>query len=232
MPVKEHDFEPIRGLPERLPEGEHILWQGAPVGGALARYAFHTRKFLLYFGILLIIVGISAYLRNGSFNEALLAPISWLPLAALGLGILYLFGWTFARTTVYTVTTDHVVCRIGVALPITITLPLRLVESAALKVYPDGTGDIPLSLKPNNRVNYWLLWPHARPWRMGKPEPMLRNIPEPQRVAELLSEALRDATERAAQEDEGEEGTDSDRPPSPHAAAESEPAARTAAASA
>jgi hypothetical protein len=30
-------FEPIRGLPEQLPEGEHILWQGAPDPRVLAR---------------------------------------------------------------------------------------------------------------------------------------------------------------------------------------------------
>ena len=32
-------FEPVRGLPEALPEGEHILWQGSPVPGRLARDA-------------------------------------------------------------------------------------------------------------------------------------------------------------------------------------------------
>lgn len=30
--------EPIPGLPELPPEGEHILWQGAPCWHALARY--------------------------------------------------------------------------------------------------------------------------------------------------------------------------------------------------
>jgi hypothetical protein len=35
MPHDHDDFqtEPVRGLPENLPEGEHILWQGHPTGG-------------------------------------------------------------------------------------------------------------------------------------------------------------------------------------------------------
>ncbi|MCE8470521.1 PH domain-containing protein, partial [Rhodovulum sulfidophilum] len=37
--MSDDDFaaEPIKGLPERLPEGEHILWQGRPDWWALAR---------------------------------------------------------------------------------------------------------------------------------------------------------------------------------------------------
>ena len=30
-------FEPVRGLPEALPEDEHILWQGAPTRCALPK---------------------------------------------------------------------------------------------------------------------------------------------------------------------------------------------------
>ncbi|MEO0946437.1 MAG: PH domain-containing protein, partial [Pseudomonadota bacterium] len=32
--------EPVRGLPERPPEGEEILWQGQPSAWALTRSAF------------------------------------------------------------------------------------------------------------------------------------------------------------------------------------------------
>ncbi|HBB55427.1 MAG TPA: phosphopantetheine adenylyltransferase, partial [Hyphomonadaceae bacterium] len=34
--TKEFDFEPVRGLPEALPAGEAILWQGAPSAWGLA----------------------------------------------------------------------------------------------------------------------------------------------------------------------------------------------------
>ena len=39
-----------RGLPERLPDGERLLWQGAPDWRALARQAFHVRGLAIYFG--------------------------------------------------------------------------------------------------------------------------------------------------------------------------------------
>ena len=46
---REHEFEAQYGLPEALPEGEHILWQGAPDWKVLARRVFHTRKVAVYF---------------------------------------------------------------------------------------------------------------------------------------------------------------------------------------
>ena len=48
--MSEHDFEPIRGLPGPLPEGETILWQGAPDWRVLAVQAFHVRAVAIYFG--------------------------------------------------------------------------------------------------------------------------------------------------------------------------------------
>ena len=37
--LHEHEFEAAPGLPEKLPQGERILWQGAPDALALARAA-------------------------------------------------------------------------------------------------------------------------------------------------------------------------------------------------
>ena len=37
MSHDDFNFEPIRGLPEQLPEGEHILRQGSPDPRRLAR---------------------------------------------------------------------------------------------------------------------------------------------------------------------------------------------------
>ena len=37
----EHEFEAVTGLPEPLPAGERVLWQGSPDWRALAREAFH-----------------------------------------------------------------------------------------------------------------------------------------------------------------------------------------------
>jgi hypothetical protein len=44
----EHELEPQYGLPERLPAGEHILWQGSPDFRTVALRIFHLRKVALY----------------------------------------------------------------------------------------------------------------------------------------------------------------------------------------
>ncbi|MFY8152534.1 MAG: PH domain-containing protein, partial [Hyphomicrobiales bacterium] len=37
-------------------------------------------------------------------------------------------------------------------------------------------------------------WPHARPWRLARPEPTLRAIPDVERVAALQADAFAAAT--------------------------------------
>jgi len=54
MSHDDFNFEPIRGLPEKLPEGEYILWQGAPKPAALAREALGLRWVAGYFALLTI----------------------------------------------------------------------------------------------------------------------------------------------------------------------------------
>ena len=49
----EHEWEAAPGLPEPLPKGEKILWQGAPHWWMLAVHAFHVRKVAIYFGLML-----------------------------------------------------------------------------------------------------------------------------------------------------------------------------------
>lgn len=48
MPIEnmghEHEIEPQFGLPERLPSGEVLVWQGSPDVRALANSAFHFKK--------------------------------------------------------------------------------------------------------------------------------------------------------------------------------------------
>ncbi len=55
MSMEAHDdfaFEPVPGLPERLPEGELILWQGRPDAWALAREALNLNWVAGYFAVL------------------------------------------------------------------------------------------------------------------------------------------------------------------------------------
>lgn len=188
--MNEHDYEPIPGLPERLPAGEQIVWQGAPQWQALARRAFHIRKLAIYFLLLLVWFGMSL-LSDGHTAAAAVIATLWLVLLAAGaIGTMALVAWLIARTTLYTITTRRVVIRFGVALPMTVNIPFRIVRSAALKAYDDGTGDICLALSGSGRVAYLVLWPHARPWRIARVEPSLRVVADAPAVAEILAQAL------------------------------------------
>lgn len=100
-----------------------------------------------------------------------------------------LFAWGVGRTTVYTLTNKRIVLRVGVALNKCINLPLSEIESANLKMLPEGHGNIVLSLKGMPRLGYLMLWPHARSMRFVRPQPMLRAIPDARNVASLLFKA-------------------------------------------
>ncbi|WP_375462202.1 photosynthetic complex putative assembly protein PuhB [uncultured Enterovirga sp.] len=179
-----------RGLPGPLPEGESILWQGAPQARALARRALHERLVLLYFlGAACFVAGIS-WSRGRSVTEVAVA-LGLTALACLAVvAIIRIYAALVARTTVYTLTTRRIVMRIGVAWPITVNLPHAEIAGAAFRADPDGTGDIPVALGGEGRLAYFHLWPHARPWRVGRPEPMLRALPEVGQVAALLARSL------------------------------------------
>lgn len=194
----EHDFEPQYGLPEKLPAGERILWQGRPDTWALARRAFHFRKLVLYFGLMLALRGIVSYADGAGLAASLISALWLLPLAGLGLGLVGLLAWLSAHNTAYTLTDRRVVMRIGIVLTITFNLPLTRIAAADLALMADGHGDISLALSEGQRIGWLQLWPHARPWRLARPEPSLRAVPEAGRVAGLLTQAWTAATGRNA----------------------------------
>jgi hypothetical protein len=194
MNTAEHETEPVYGLPEALPPGEQVLWQGAPRWQSLAVRAFHARKLAMYFGVLLAWRGIAALADGSPLAEAARATLGLSPLPLGAIGILTFLAWLSSRSTVYTVTNERVVMRIGIVLTITLNLPFRVIESAGLRTYADGTGDIPLSLSGKDKVAIIHLWPHARPWRFARPEPMLRAIPDAAGVGALLSNAIAAST--------------------------------------
>lgn len=181
--------EPIRGLPERPPPGETILWQGAPDWRVLAKDVFHVRAVGLYFAVL-VLWRASLRFAPGDLHSALIAVLSLLPIAAVALALLGFLAWVSSRTTVYTITSRRVVLRIGIALPVAINIPFQRIGAAALSEGTSGSGNIALSLLPGNRIAYAHLWPHVRPWRWKAPEPMLRGIPNAEAVASILAQAL------------------------------------------
>jgi hypothetical protein len=106
------------------------------------------------------------------------------------IGLLALYAWASARSTIYSITTRRVVVRTGVALPMTVNIPFAVIGGAALAQAPDGTGDIALEIMPPHRVSWIALWPHTRSWRITRPQPALRGLAEPEAVARLLARAL------------------------------------------
>jgi hypothetical protein len=188
--VNEHDYEPIPGLPAALPPGESIVWQGAPCWRNLAWRALRVRQFAAYFSILTLWAVTSEVSGGAGAAGVALSALRLTGLAVLALCLLSLFGWLVARTTLYTVTTRRVVMRIGIALPITLQIPFRLIEAADLRAWPDGSGDIALRLGGGERIAYLLLWPHARPWKIARPVPSLRSIADAATAARLLGRAL------------------------------------------
>lgn len=177
-----YEHEPIRGLPGNLPAGEHILWQGAPEWRRLALTAFHVRGVAFYFGLL----GFWALATGSSVGGLLATALA----AGLAVGLLCLIAWLSSRTSVYTLTNRRLVLRVGIALPTCINIPLRIIGNASLKLHVDGTADLPLELTGPTKMGWMLLWPHARPWKLASPEPMLRAVPDGERVAAMLARAL------------------------------------------
>lgn len=189
--MREHDDEPIPGLPERLPAGERILWQGAPAWRPLAERVFHLRLLAVY-AVGIVAVRVVFGIADGVEPTALaLSAAATALVLAVGIGLFAVLAWMMARTTLYTITNRRLVIRFGMALPMTINIPFRIVEAAALKPGPRGTGDVALALGGRDKIAYLHLWPHVRPWHLVRPEPMLRAVPEAALVARLLADALR-----------------------------------------
>lgn len=178
----------LHGLPRPMPAGESILWQGSPDWRSLGRRVMHTRL-VCFYGVALAAWNAIGLGSGDPVHAATGILLSFL-LTAVVLGLLYGLAWLMARSTVYTLTPKRLVMRIGVALTLNLNLPLALVDHASLRLYPDGSGDIPLTMRTWPRLGYLILWPHARPWQMRQPQPMLRTIPEAARVADLLVAAL------------------------------------------
>lgn len=180
--MTEYEVEPIPGLPGNLPAGERILWQGSPDWRALARTAFHTRLIAGYFALL---VAIALMLSTGSYTGVVMTAT----MGVIGVALLHLLAWGAARTTIYTLTNRRIVLRIGMAVPKCINLPLAMIASVDLAQRADGTGDLPLALLGAPKLGYLALWPHARPLKVAKPQPMLRSVPEAAAVAALVARA-------------------------------------------
>ncbi len=182
-------IEPVAGLPEALPRGETILWQGRPRSLALARASLNLTWVAGYFA-LLSLWRVGSLAADMGWAAALPYAVPFLGLGAAACGLLWLLAWVQARNTVYTITTARVAMRIGAALTLTLNLPFQRIASADLGASPGGTGTIALTPVEETRLSYAVLWPHVRPWHLRQPKPALRCIPDPERVAAILADAV------------------------------------------
>lgn len=202
--ITEFGVEPVPGLPKALPQGDRILWQGAPDWWSFARRVFHVNKIAAWFLFLSGWRMLETVSAGQSPAQALFPIVILLAIGGVAISFFLFIAWMTQRTTVYTLTRDRLVMRVGLALPVTINIPYGLVDSADLKTWSDKTGNIPLKLNGKDRAAYFMLWPHVRPWRLGRPQPMLRCIPEADKVAGIFSQALSDFYVRQEETEQSE----------------------------
>lgn len=187
----QHDdfkFEPVWGLPEELPEDEHILWQGQPNPRRLAQEAWKLNWILGYF-VGLAVLRTTLSTAQVPLTEAMGHGLPFL-IAGLVAALLILGMATIqARSTVYTLTNKRVCMRIGAALTMTLNLPYVCIANADAKVRASGYGTIALELLGETRLSYLMTWPHTRPWHLSRTQPALRAIPNAGYVAALFAEA-------------------------------------------
>lgn len=187
--MSEIRIKAIKPLPEPLPEGEHVLWQGSPAWLPYSRRVFQLFKIALYFMAVIAWVAVSAYRGAGEW-AAVAQSMSWALPPVLGVvGVLALIGWLYARTTVFTITSKRVIIQSGLALPAAINLPFSKISKADMKTFSDGTGDIELTMT-GPRLLYSMIWPNVRQLRLNRPTPVLRALDQPETVASVLGKAL------------------------------------------
>jgi len=188
--IPEHDGEPVPGLPERLPAGENLLWQGRPQGRGLTARAMGLRAITWYFGALLALqAGLGFYHGAGLVQITGGLVISGL-IGLVGLGLLWSIGRAAARGAIYSITDKRVVMRVGIALPMILNIPFAVIESVARVTHADGTEDVVLRIMKPARISWIALWPHVRTASILHPEPMLRALPQADGAAQILARAI------------------------------------------
>jgi hypothetical protein len=188
--LTEHGLEPVPGLPEALPPGEALLWQGSPKWTEIAQRVFLIRWVFFYFVALAGWEVVNASLTGGAVLPAFGAAMLLMLVGMVAIAIIGLLAKVISRTSIYSITTKRIVLRVGVALPITINIPFAVIEGAALIQRKNGDGEIVLQLLPSHRISWIALWPHCCGWRLGRPKPTLRGIENVGSVAEILGAAV------------------------------------------
>jgi Bacterial PH domain len=191
--ANEYEIEPIPGVPGILPASETILWQGRPAWQSFLVHALYLKWVAGYFAVLTA-WRFSAALSDGMTPGAAVTSALWLmPMWLAVIAMMAGYAWGISRSTIYTLTSKRLIMRSGVAVPIAVNVPYSQVSGAGLKVFADGTGQVALELDGEIRLAYLAIWPNARPGHYLNPQPLIRCIPEPAKVASILAKALADS---------------------------------------
>ena len=199
MSVGEYEHEPVRGLPEHLPQGETLIWRGEPDWRVMARRVFHVRTVAIYFAAIMAVHWASQLYHGVALPDVLLGSAWQLGLCLAALGILAGLARAYASTTVYTLTNQRLVLRFGVALPMMVNIPLNMVVAADLRSYSDGSGDIIMTMDKRSKLSYMMLWPNVRSWHFSRVQPALRSLADARSVAAALATVV-DSSASGAQE--------------------------------
>lgn len=184
------EAEQRAGLTDPLPAGETILWQSAPAEKRMGASIFHYRWLMLYVAGAMVLAMFGARQSGYPFGQALAMATLAIPLAAIGFALLEAIGRLSARASTYTLTNRRLILKIGIALDMTVSIPLSAVTDAAIRHGRGRSGDIALTVKDTGGVGYVGLWPHARPWHYSVPSPMLRALPDVEHAAMIIGDAL------------------------------------------
>jgi len=188
--AREHEMEPVPGLPETLPQGEHMLWQGRPSAKLVARHVLKNRWVAGYF-LLLMVWAVIGGLYDGRDPAGIMFSVAVLTaLAAIVIGMMELFAWAVHKTTMYTITSRRVVIRFGVAFSMTLNLPFKKLAAVSMAELPGGAGNIALQVLPGHQISWLLQWPHVRGWKISHVEPSLICLPDGKKVADVLALAV------------------------------------------
>lgn len=181
-----HELEPIHGFPEVLPQNESLIWQGSPDFWFIAKRVFYVKQIAFYFA-LIILVALGLNFGKLSQTELMLNFLLNFSLALTAMLLILGISFLISSTAVYSLTNKRLVMRIGVVLTVTLNIPFNKIESAELKKYPDGSGEISIKLVSGNKIAYPHLWPHCRGWFFSDPRPLLTCLKKVENVANHFS---------------------------------------------
>lgn len=174
----------------RLAPDEAIVWQGHPSWRLMARDVFHLRLLVAYVAFLVCLDAYQAWTKAIPLGKAMHDSV---PLAVIIVALLANvagIAWLTARNTRYTITTHRMILAYGIALPATLAIPHARIKKIELALGAKHHGDIALGLGSGDHMPYLKLWPHARPWCLAHPQPMLRCVPQAAVVAGLATRAI------------------------------------------